>query len=383
MADEQSPQQQPQGQSPQQMPQGQMPQGQMPQGQYQQQPQGQYYQPYQMGQPAYSQSGQYQYQSQQYAYQTQPGQYVYQGQQPSDPQHAAAPTIVVNVPAQKKPKVPTIIALIALIVLVLVICLGVGSCASMVNSMSSSSSSTAPMTTKDTIAVIHMDGTIMGSGTGYITPETVLSELQAAENDNHVKAIVLRINSGGGSAAGGEEIAQYVKECDKPVVVSCGDSCCSAAYRIAAQSDWIIASEGTSVGSIGSIITKYDLTALLSNLGIDVEAISSGSDKADLDYYTQLTDEQRQYYQQMVDEITSDFIDEVAEGRGLDRSTVEALATGEVWTGQQALDNGMIDQVGTYEDALTKAAELGGINGNDYDTVSFDQNTSLSLSSLI
>lgn len=356
------------------MPDGQVPQGQLPQGQ-QMPPQG-------PPQPGYTPAPEWraaQGQAGPTTFEARPGSNVFQG----NPAYAAggqpAPTVVVNVPKQSRaPLVILIILLAALLILPLI---GFVSCSRMASSFAAGMTDESPYTVSDTVAVIHVEGTIMSSGAGYVTPEIILSELQAAESDDNVVAIVLRIDSGGGSAAAGEEIATYVRECDKPVIVSCGDSCASAAYRIASQADWIIASDGTTVGSIGTIIAKYDLTGLIDELGIDVDMIASGENKADLDYFSTLTPEQREYYQQMVNEITEGFIDDVAEGRGLDRETVAELATGDIWTGSKALEYGLIDQVGTYEDALDVAAHMGGCE--EYDVVSFDMYTSYSLASLI
>lgn len=312
-----------------------------------------------------------------FEYRAEPGSNVFQATPGMGAAGQQAPTVIVNVPKQSRAPLIILIVLVAMLLIAPLIALG--SCSHMFSSYMGGMSDDSPVTSMDTVAVIHIEGTIMASGAD-ITPEMVLSELQAAEADDYVKAIVLRIDSGGGSAAAGEEIAAFVRECKKPVIVSCGDSCASAAYRIASQADWIIASDGTTLGSIGTLITKYDLTGLMDELGVDVDTIASGENKADLDLFSTLTPEQREYYQNMVNEITEGFIADVANGRGLSYEEVEELATGDVWTGSRALELGLIDQVGTYEDALAAAAHMGGCE--DYDVVSFDMYSSYSLSDL-
>lgn len=283
------------------------------------------------------------------------------------------PTIVVNIPPQKTSKAPWVVLFVLLALLLIVTVAGVASCTSALGSMVGGSQSDT-MTVPDTVAVIHLDGTISGSGSGSVTPETFRSELQAAEKDGNVKAIVIRIDSGGGSAASSEEIASYIEGSEKPVVVSISDMCASGAYYAASQADYIVSDGGATVGSIGVIITKYDATELLDKLGIKVESIVTGADKGDTNYYSSLTDEQRAALQKEVDSINAHFIDAVSNGRGLDRGTVAGLATGATWSGYQALDLGLIDSIGTYQDALDKAASLAGV-GSDYHVSTFDVST--------
>ena len=246
------------------------------------------------------------------------------------------PSIVVNIPAQKSSKAPWIIVIVILGLILACGIISAVSCSSTVSSLSDMSSTDTVKTSGNTIAVIHVEGTINAYGDNYVTPETFKSELDAAEADPNVKAIVLRVDSGGGTSASSEEMATYIQECDKPVVVSVTDICASGAYMMASQSDYIYANEGSTVGSIGVIMTKYNIKGLLDELGIQVDQITSGADKADTSIYNGLTDDQRTYLQEQVDEINQSFIDSVAQGRGLDRDKVAELATGRTWTGQQA-----------------------------------------------
>lgn len=300
---------------------------------------------------------------------------------PSQP-YATAPQgapIVIQVPPQKQSKGPMIALCIILGILALVLLVGVVSCSRVVGTMAGTST---PFTTGKTVAVIHIETEIASSGSGSVTPEMLGAELGDAENDRNVKAIVLRINSPGGTAAAGEEMAASVRDCSKPVVVSVGDYAASGAYMIASQGDYLIASPASTVGSIGCIVTISNYEGLLNKLGITVENITSGSEKDAGSPYRQLTDAERAKLQAEVDQINGQFIDLVASGRSLDRATVARLADGSTWTGADAVGLHLVDATGTYEDALDKAASLGGISGS-YKTVSFDEYTTSGSTSLL
>ena len=213
---------------------------------------------------------------------------------------------------------------------------------------------------RDSIGVIDLDGTI-GQDDGANTPEG-LAQLQSAANDPSIKAVVLRVNSGGGAAAAGEEMAQYVKDFSKPIVVSTASGNASAAYLISSQADYIYANEASSIGSIGTVIQVTDYSKLLDLLGIDVRTITS-ADSKDASYGNRpLTDEEVKYFQAQVDQINKSFIESVAEGRGMEVSAVQKLATGMAFTGADGVENGLIDEIGTYKDACNKAASLSGVS---------------------
>jgi protease-4 len=225
------------------------------------------------------------------------------------------------------------------------------------------------------IAVIPMDGAIAGSGSaagGIITPEGFLANLNRAEEDSDIKAIVLRVNSPGGTVAASEEISAYVKAAKKPVVVSVGDVDASGAYMVSSQADKIIALPGSAVGSIGVITEIPNVNGLLDKLGIQFKIITAGEFKGAGTPYRSLTTSETALIQGSVDEVYGQFIDIVAEGRKMKRSEVESLATGWAWNGSQAKKLGLVDELGTYEDALKVAAKLGGIKG-DYAVVRYDE----------
>jgi protease-4 len=224
------------------------------------------------------------------------------------------------------------------------------------------------------IAVIPIDGAIAGSGSaagGIITPEDFLDKLNQAEDDDDVKAIVLRVDSPGGTVAASEEISAYVKAAKKPVVVSVGDVGASGAYMVASQADKIISMPGSAVGSIGVITEIPNINGLLEKLGIQFVTITAGEYKGAGSPFSALTATETALVQESVDEVYAQFIDIVAEGRKMERSEVESLATGWAWNGAQAKKLGLVDELGTYEDALKAAAKLGGISG-DYEVVRYD-----------
>ena len=130
---------------------------------------------------------------------------------------------------------------------------------------------------------------------------------------------------------------------------------------VASQADWIVAGPMSDVGAIGVYMQAVDASGLLDKLGIDVQTIKS-TDMKDMGSVSRsLTDDELAYLQERVDKTNEIFIDLVAEGRGVDASEVEEWANGATYLGQDALDMGMVDQLGTYDDALAKAAELGGL----------------------
>lgn len=297
----------------------------------------------------------------------------------------------VAAPAEKKSH-GWVVAIVAIVAVFLLLAIGMMSCSSAVGSLSglssfsslSSYSDTLSGIGDDTVGVIEINSTIQYDGT-TCSPEGLKYELdRAAENDN-IKAVVLRVDSGGGTATAGEEMATYVKEfreeTGKPVVVSSASINASAAYEISSQADYIFVAKTTEIGSIGTAFQVTDLSGLMEKLGVSVDNIIS-SDSKDSSYGTRaLTEEERAYYQKLVDDINEVFIQNVADGRSMTTDAVHELATGLVFTGMEAVENGLADEIGTKEDAIAKAAELAGL-GSDYDSVEMET-SSTDISSLI
>jgi len=146
-------------------------------------------------------------------------------------------------------------------------------------------------------------------------------------------------------------MAQYVKDFGKPVVSSASLNA-SAAYEISSQANYIYVAKTTEIGAIGTIMQSRDYSELLEKLGVSAESIASAESK-DSGYGTRpLTDEERTYYQRMIDQINECFIQNVAEGRDMSEDDVRALATSLTFTGIDAVENGLADEVGTREDAV-------------------------------
>lgn len=314
-------------------------------------------------------------------------QQVWQQPQPQQPQGYPQPQPPYYAPEPPKKGKGWIVGLAAILAIFLLLVIGMISCTSAFSSsmgsfssFSGSSVSDADYLTEDAVGVISIDGTIQYDGTTS-SPEGLKAQLDKAENNPHVKAIVLRVNSGGGVATAGEEMTAYLKEFSKPVVVSSASLNASAAYMISSQADYIYTAKTTSIGSIGTAMSITDLSGLYEKLGIRIDDITS-SDSKDSSYGNRpLTDEERAYYQDIVDQINETFIETVADGRGMSIEDVRALATGLTFTGMTAVDNGLADEIGTLDDAKEKAAELAGIS--KYTTVTLANNTSLDMMDLL
>lgn len=220
--------------------------------------------------------------------------------------------------------------------------------------------------TGDSVAVVHLDGVIMGTGSiysGVITPEYFVDQLERAESDSRVKAIVMRVDSGGGTVAASQEIAMETARVTKPIVVSVGDVCASGSYMIASQCDEIIAAPTSSIGSIGVIAQVPNLAGLLETLGIEFNVLTAGEYKDAGSPYRSMTATETALFQEYLDFSYEEFISIVAEGRGLTEAEVREMATGWIWPGTVAEEMGLIDSTGTFNDAVSRAAELGGIVG--------------------
>ena len=262
---------------------------------------------------------------------------------------------------QKKGK-GWIVALVAVLCFFALAAFGVKTCSDAMANGGAYGASLSP--SGDTVAVIEVDGTIQYDGTAC-SPEGFKTLLDRAANNSNIKAVVLRVNSGGGTATAGEEMAEYLRDFEKPVVVSSASLNASAAYEISAQADYIYVAKSTEIGAIGTAMQLTDMSGLLDMLGISIDVITSADSKDSSYGYRPLSDEEREYYQHMIDQINDMFIENVAEGRNMSTEEVRKLATGLSFTGVDAVGNGLADEVGTLEDAKDKAAELAGISSYD------------------
>jgi protease-4 len=224
--------------------------------------------------------------------------------------------------------------------------------------------------TSDKVAVIYVQGAMLSgnipSGLGYATSEEISENIRRAVEDKQVRAIVLRINSPGGSPAAAQEIAVEIKRAQEegvPVVVSMGDVAASAAYYISAPTDYIIANPSTSTGSIGVIWIFENMSAFYEEEGVEFYISKSGELKDMGGSWRGLTDEEKEHADRVVLEVYEDFVAQIVEGRNMTRGDVKAIADGRIYTGTTAKELGLVDDMGNLYDAIDKAAELGGIEG--------------------
>jgi len=217
------------------------------------------------------------------------------------------------------------------------------------------------------VEVIYVQGVMMtGSipiGFGIATSEEITQSLKDANDDENVKAIVLRINSPGGSPVAAEEIVSAMKKIDKPIVISMGDVAASAAYYISAPADKILANPDTMTGSIGVIWEFQNRSKFYDKDGTSFYIAKSGELKDMGGDWRGLTDEEKQYADQVVSEAFSRFVKEVADDRNMSISKVKDLADGRIYTGAKAKELGLVDELGSLDDAIEIAAKLGGIKG--------------------
>ena len=220
----------------------------------------------------------------------------------------------------------------------------------------------------DAVAVVRLDGTITSGPEDYfstqgITPERVAGLLEQAANDPDVKAIVVRVNSPGGSVVASDDIYHALLEFEKPVVVWMGEMAASGGYYIACGGDYVFAHPNTLTGSIGVISQFINVEELLDEIGVDVVVITSGPHKDIGSLFREMTEEEQALWGSIIDETYDGFVEIVAQARGLPLEDVRELADGSIYTGRQALELGLVDEVGTLDDAIAKAAELGSIEG--------------------
>jgi protease-4 len=224
----------------------------------------------------------------------------------------------------------------------------------------------------EAIGVIYIEGIITGGRAqggvfgGEAGAGDLLEQIRQAREDDAVKAVLLRINSPGGSAAASQEIGDEIerlKKAGKKVVVSMGDVAASGGYWIAAKADRIVANPATMTGSIGVIMQTPNLQELYDKIGYREETFKSGPHKDMGSPSRSVTPEERQILQGMINDIYEQFVDVVAKGRKMDRNKVREVADGRIFTGRQAKGLGLVDELGNYYDAVRITGKLAGIEG--------------------
>ena len=192
---------------------------------------------------------------------------------------------------------------------------------------------------------------------------TITRAIRNVRKDSSVKAVVLRIDSGGGLVVAADTIWRELirLKAVKPLVVSMGDVAGSGGYYIAAPADVIVAEPGTITGSIGVVSGKYSFKGLYNKIGLNKEIIKRGKHA---DFYTDYGDypvEEREIIHAQIKEIYEDFIGKVAEGRGMTKEAVDQIGRGRIWTGQQAKEIGLVDELGGLNLALLIARKKAGL----------------------
>ena len=209
------------------------------------------------------------------------------------------------------------------------------------------------------VAVVEIEGIIV-DGTA------VVRELREHAENPSIKAIVLRVNSPGGVVAPTQEIfaaIQRARKAGKPVVATLGAVAASGGYYVATAADRIYANPGTLTGSIGVVMQMANIEGLLKKVGVEYVVVKAGSYKDVGNFARTMSPEERRMLQALLDDVYSQFVDAVAEGRGLERSEVLAFAEGRIYSGQQALALKMVDEMGGFEDAVEAAGKLANISG--------------------
>jgi len=214
------------------------------------------------------------------------------------------------------------------------------------------------MPLRDRIALVRIEGPI-------ITSKSAVEEIKGYAKDKSIKAIVLRVESPGGGVVASQEIHNEVKKAAdvKKVVVSMGSVAASGGYYVSVPASQIIANPGTITGSIGVIMEIPNIKGLMDKIGVTTEVIKSGRHKDLASVFRGIGREEREILQGVMDDVHQQFIQAVAEGRKLPPERVRKIADGRVFSGRQAKEAGLIDDLGDLEYSLSAAAKLVGIKG--------------------
>jgi protease-4 len=239
------------------------------------------------------------------------------------------------------------------------------------NLMMGGSSSTRSSSNKK-LALVYATGIIMSGesmsgilGDQVLGSDTLVKAIRQAAEDKTVAAIVLRVDSPGGSALASDQIWRAIQQCEKPIVASMGDIAASGGYYISMGCDKIYAESGTITGSIGVVGGKLVLKGLFDKVGLTTDVISRGKNSGILSGTSTFTDSERDVWKRMMEEVYRQFLTKAATGRKLELAQIEPLAGGRLWTGKQAKQVGLVDEVGTLRDAIAEAKKLAGLSPDE------------------
>ncbi len=210
----------------------------------------------------------------------------------------------------------------------------------------------------DKVGIVHVDGMIVDSG-------KVVSFIRSLEDDDSVKGVLLRVNSPGGAIAPSQEIYAAVKKLNevKPVIASYGTVAASGGYYSSCPARMIFANPGSITASIGVMAEFVTVADAMEKFGIRPEVLTTGKYKAAGTPLRNLTDAQREQLLDLMHDLHDQFVDHVAEARGMDRARVAAIADGRAVTGRQAVSLGLVDRIGTQADAIDELKKECGIEG--------------------
>jgi len=224
------------------------------------------------------------------------------------------------------------------------------------------------------VAVLYLDGPIMGGkgsgglfGDPVIASVTATAQIEDLTDDESVDAVVLRVNSPGGSGQASDDIWAAINELktEKPVVVSMGDYAASGGYYISMNADHIVAEPNTVTGSIGVFGGKMNMAGLFSKVGMSQHEYSRGNRSDLLSSVEDFDEDDRAVFRAFLTHFYGVFINKAADGRNMTEDEMHAVAQGRVWTGTQALERGLVDSLGGLDNAVEKAASLANI-GEEY-----------------
>ena len=228
------------------------------------------------------------------------------------------------------------------------------------------------------VAIIPINGMItFDGGSSFfiegVSGEKIAENIEIANNDNSVKAIVLEINSPGGTVMGTKVVVDAIKEVDKPIVSVITESGTSGAYWIASQTDAIFADELSYVGSIGVIGSYLEFDGLLDDYNVTYRRLVTGDYKDIGSPYREMTSAEEALMMDRLDKVHEYFVEEVAEGRSMSVEEIEELSNGIFYLGMDCVDNGLIDYIGDKKDAIAYAQNL---TGNSLSEVDYEEKES-------
>ena len=228
-------------------------------------------------------------------------------------------------------------------------------------------------TAKDKVAVVYALGEIMyGEGDeNYVGQEAIIKALRKIRKDKRIKAVVLRVSSPGGSALASDLIWRELEltKAEKPLVVSMGNLAASGGYYISCNSNKIYAEPSTITGSIGVFGMIPNIKQFADNIGINAEQVGTNKQSTGYSPFEPMSDDFHKVTKEGVEDVYTTFVSRVAEGRKMTIAEVDSIAQGRVWSGKEAVSNGLVDELGNLNDAISAAAELAEIS--DYRTTNY------------